>query len=144
MEYCWTEPLTRIRPPHLWLVAITRALNFTKANIVAQGRAYMTPLQYVDNTPWTYVTPDGFPDEDYAWMNPDAIRVRTGLADDVMRHSGVAPARQSAPVLAQGLFPGTLSAASTTAIANAAQAATTATEFTPWTMLFMTPEFMRR
>ena len=105
MPSAWTTEMKRIRPPHLWLVSITRAMNYTKANVEANGRAYVGALAYVDNSPWTYVTPDGFPDEDYAWMNPDAMRVRTGLADAVMRKSGDRRPRPNAVTLAQDLFP---------------------------------------
>ncbi|MEJ1161582.1 DUF1800 domain-containing protein [Prosthecomicrobium sp. N25] len=135
MPEAWSAPLSRIRTPYLSMVAQLRASG--KAVDTTNENAVNWALSTLNHAPWQCLTPDGYPDESFAWINPDAVRVREDAAYMVagMVQSGYAgPAPKD---LAAQLYPGSLSAASLQAV-------------TLWpdtrrglATLFMTPEFLR-
>jgi uncharacterized protein (DUF1800 family) len=133
----WSTPMTRLRTPYLWLIGAFRALETLRiSDDDLNDLLYI--LSTLNHAPWGYLTPDGFPDEDYYWMSPDAIRVR----EDAMHHLGwMYRDRYKGPAIRQvaaRLFPGAFSEASNNAVwiwPDVQRAIT---------VLFMTPEFLRR
>lgn len=136
LPVAWTTPLSRLRTPHLAMIAQMRAVGgfaVTSSNEWNVGSA----LSLLNHAPWQCLTPDGYPDESFNWINPDAVRTRedtaymfAGLVQPT--YSGMAPA-----VLARDLYPGTLSINSLHAVAlwpDVRRGLAT---------LFMTPEFLR-
>lgn len=100
MGEAWTKP-PRLRPPHLWVVSVSRALDFTVDDFMTRGfrvnpllrqdDPFTDPLvsrwrilmRLMNNEPWKWITPDGYPDGDSDWNYPDAIRNRILLANQV-------------------------------------------------------------
>ena len=103
----WKEPMKRLRPPHLWLVSQARAMGCDDNDFVALvPRATFNPRRMVSKTnqkwdyalegywsnrlgwlnhaPWSRGTPDGFPDQDSEWLDPDAMRIRLMLPCTLM------------------------------------------------------------
>ena len=88
MEEAWAAP-QRLRPPHLWVMAQARALGFgpedfgtTQASI---ENHWQTRLSALDNGVWSWLTPDGVPDGDADWLDPDAMRMRLLAANQLLR-----------------------------------------------------------
>jgi uncharacterized protein (DUF1800 family) len=89
MEEVWAAPL-RIRPPHLWAVAMARGLGFAAADFTDASPNYVhnhwqSRLEALDNNVWAWPTPDGYPDRDSHWIHPDAIRMRPNVAIQILR-----------------------------------------------------------
>lgn len=88
MQEAWDTPLERIRPPALWMVSMTRALGMSAEEFVDlesvdkwQWERRLLPLR---NATWSCITPDGFPEKESAWVDPNAMRVRTSLAAQIL------------------------------------------------------------
>jgi uncharacterized protein (DUF1800 family) len=91
LEEAWTTPLDRIRQPYPWFISMMRALgipHLALTNVVA--RTDVTFQDFIDGNggfllalgqkPWTWRTPDGFPDRNDYWMNGNALRLRASVA----------------------------------------------------------------
>lgn len=138
----WTEPFNRLSQPYLWMVSITRGLGMNAAQMIANRWRYDVFASFMGQLPWWRVTPDGWPDDNYVWMTPDAVRLRSDIAYRVVvtcfnaiKWPGARP-----PNLAKDLLGGILS--------NSAAA-----EISAWaarddrvalSLLFATPEYLRR
>ena len=156
-ERLWVAPY-RIRPPHLWVVAQARALGFDMSDFYnendfrernamtrAEGpsgtrmqRHWLTRLSPLGNAPWGRPTPDGYPDRSQDWINPNAMRLRIGLARQILVD---AEARgrtlPDAASLRQGLLPGSTARTDLSRAAGDRNKAALAD-------LFLTSEFMIR
>jgi uncharacterized protein (DUF1800 family) len=94
MEEVWAAPL-RLRPPHLWAVAMARGLGFTNVDFpdtMTSGihrieSHWQMRLRQLNNAAWGRVTPDGYPDIDAAWLHPDAMRMRPVIAIQMLHDS---------------------------------------------------------
>lgn len=114
MKEAWVAPMNRIRPPHLWLVSQIRALGFDFEKTKRMTPKFGAYLSKLNNEPWTWLTPDGFPDEDYAWRSADAIRIRKDVAFQLLKDAEadgswevpdhLALARSLSPSLLSGIF----------------------------------------
>lgn len=132
----WSLPLKKLRTPYEIAIAQFRATGtpFAKDD---EMWAFTEPLRALDNLPWEYGPPDGYPDETAAWLNPDAMRVRLDTAllfVDIFGDEGWPAAGD----VAKRLFDSALSQPSRVALRKPAdnRAATT--------LLLMLPEFQRR
>lgn len=90
----WAEPMVRISQPLPWQMAITRGSGLTKETMLKRatvadqkaGRDYPTAgsLSYMTcydgQTVWGCLTPDGYPDDNYFWMNANSVRMRKDTA----------------------------------------------------------------
>ncbi len=108
MEAAWTAP-PRLRPPHLWLVSQARALGLSADDFKPDQieSHWQTRLQTLNNGVWYWLTPDGFPDRDSNWLNPDAIRMRVLVTNQLLRDAEIrGRALPLADTLRQQLLPG--------------------------------------
>jgi len=132
----WTEPFSRLRQPYLWLVSMTRGLDMNAADVTANRWRYDVFCGFMGQQLWCRITPDGYPDDNYFWMTPDAVRLRSDLAMSTskVRWPGLRP-----PDLARDLLGTNL-------------ASDTEKEIAAWdrddriglTFIFLTPDYMRR
>jgi uncharacterized protein (DUF1800 family) len=110
MEAVWTAPL-RLRPPHLWVVAQARAMGFGPEDFgtlpTQVENFWQNRLRALNNAAWNWLTPDGYPDNDAEWLDPDAMRMRVLVANQLL---GDAESRgrklPAADVLRQQVLPG--------------------------------------
>lgn len=108
----WTAPMRRLVQPQPWQLSVIRGMGVTKETILAKQKgnegieyhpapftlAWATGFtgQYL----WGSLTPDGYTDENYFWMNADSIRMRKDLACQAVATSmkyGALPATATPP-----------------------------------------------
>lgn len=112
----WTQPMNRIRQPYHWLVSANRALGNTAADARRDAGNYSVFLSHLDQELWGRVTPDGYPDDNYYWLNGNALRLRKNIAGRLVACSLTgSPLRHEPTALAGDLFgtelsPGTAAA----------------------------------
>lgn len=131
----WSEPLRKIRTPYELAIAQFRALGTSYGEKTMW--AFTEPLRAMDNLPWERPAPDGYPDETYAWLDPDGVTIRLDtamLAVDVFGEKLAEPPL----TLARSLYGAALSKDSESALTWLTE------KRTGLTVLFMTPEFQRR
>ncbi|MET0313045.1 MAG: DUF1800 domain-containing protein [Hansschlegelia sp.] len=131
----WSAPLTKIRTPYELAIAQFRAMGTTYAD--DNVWAFSEPLRLMNNLPWERGAPDGYPDETYAWLDPDGMRIRLDTAMLAVDVFGGAVNQQPLK-LARSLYGASLSD-------EVEQALTWVTDKRAGlTLLFMTPDFQRR
>lgn len=131
----WSREHTKVRTPYELAIAQFRALG---TRYTAENQwAFTEPLRAMDHLPWERPAPDGFPDENYAWLDPDGMTIRL---DTAMLSTEVFAARSTAAPLALGrsLYGKSLSDDTTSALTWLSE------KRTGYTVLFMSPEFQRR
>jgi hypothetical protein len=124
-----------------------RAMQVQKATIVRMLNGIRSHLYNVNNLPWNWKAPDGFPERDGAWSDPSSIRLRPGFVGAFVFHlarkvewTGTAPAQ-----LATDLFPKiNPEALSIIASFDSNDAFKAYHRFEGLALLFVTPEFMLR
>lgn len=127
----WATPLAKFKTPWDWLVSSLRAL----------GRENVPPLQAIGalrelgQPVWRPGSPAGWEDDAARWAAPDALLRRVEVAS---RITAPLAATINARSLAPRILPGTLSAATATAIARAESPAE------GLALLLVAPEFLRR
>lgn len=132
----WSLPLKKLRTPYELALAQYRATGTDVPNN-DDIWTFTEPMRALDNLPWEYGPPDGYPDETAAWLNPDAMRVRLDtslLFVDMFREDGWPVASD----LARDLFDSALSQPSKVALRKPAD------NRAAMTLLLMLPEFQRR
>lgn len=145
----WSWPLTKFRTPYETVAAQYRALNnrhwpFNPSSDKTEkdARSYKTTkdtLRFLNQVTWECVSPEGWPDETAAWLNPDALRVRTQTAWEMVNaYYDPAKMKLSGIGLARDLVGRTLSFASRQLIQAEADRKRAIA------LLFVTPEFQRR
>ncbi len=138
----WSAPFTKIRTPYeLWMAQL-RAFG-GPAIPMDQRWVIEEPLRALDHLPWERLTPDGYPDESYYWLAPDAMRIREDTSlffYDVFGSTYLGPAYTgpAAATLATSLFDADFSASSLAAVKSFSD------QRRAMATLFMTPEFQRR
>jgi len=137
----WEEPLRNVKPPFAFVASACRALAvrpepLQQAAIRKIVRNFTTPLEVMGQTWLSPGGPDGWPEEDFAWINPQGLAMR-------MRWSMVAPENLQ-PQLPdpRGFHTQVLGRFSTPEIGFAAQAAETRAEGIGLTLI--SPAFQRR
>lgn len=137
-EMAWTTPLSRIRPPEEWLVAVGRATGMDAAldGDPEAAAALLRALRRLGQAPWTAPSPAGWPEADAAWSGAEALLSRVELAERLAAKA----ARRLGPVeacAAEALGP-LMSAQTARALAEAADRPTA------YLLLLASPEMMRR
>ncbi len=126
----WAQPLAKFKTPWDWTVSVARALP--KTNMPDLRLVLM--LAELGQPVWRPGSPAGWPDDTARWAAPDALMRRVEVAGRLAGLAGGGDPRG----LAAKLLPGTLSAATSAAIARAESPA----EGTA--LLLVCPEFLRR
>jgi uncharacterized protein (DUF1800 family) len=128
----------RIRRPYEMMASWVRALLVNETISVDRDWAIDSPMGALQHAPYTWQTPDGFPDEDSWWLSPDAMRLRVegsrtlwwGISPQYKGTTNIAD-------LATSLFDSALSAETKTAITAQKKREEAIS------MLLMSPEFQR-
>lgn len=127
----WQPAPAKFRSPWDWAIAAMRALGMRESPAL-QVTGLMNQL---GQPIWRPGSPAGFDDVDATWAGPDAVMRRVEAAERLAtRVGGAIDARALAPKI----FPGSLSAATQAAIANADSPGQALA------LLLVAPEFMRR
>lgn len=128
-------PLTKIRTPYELSIAQLRALGAGYPKDATW--LFYEPLRAMDNLPWERPAPDGYPDESWAWLDPDGMTIRLDtamLAVDAYAEDFT----KSAFELGKSLYGASLSDTTSDALMW------TTDKRAGLTLLFMSPEFQRR
>jgi uncharacterized protein (DUF1800 family) len=75
----WQAPITKLRTPYEYLIAIGRLL----ARIPEDPNRYFAGLQALGQPLWTPSGPNGFPDSNGAWAVPEGMKLRLDLAAQI-------------------------------------------------------------
>lgn len=153
----WTEPMKRIVQPLSWQMAVLRGMGVTEGTVKARsslekqqtGADYPTVtglnwmISYSGHCMWASLTPDGFPDENYFWMNGNAVRARKDFAAVTINY-GLTDGKSPRPpdVIAADLLSGFQSPANAAAIADLVKKKAAAKHVLA--MLFTSPEYILR
>lgn len=142
LDSAWIKPGTGIRRPYEWMVSIVRGVGFSGANATALEPAFDIINTNMSNQIWKHMTPDGYPDDNYVWETPDAVRVRKDAAGHLLATGAVWKdpkwKSQKPSELAKTLVPH-LSMAAASAIQKLDRDPMQALN-----LLFVTPEYLRR
>jgi uncharacterized protein (DUF1800 family) len=161
MPESWTAPRNRIQLPYVWLVSQARALDFRREHFL---RVLATTPNNIDirlvdhfdlwldslfHNPWGWLTPDGFPDEGSFWMNGDAIRLRSGVANLVLSRGESLGTLATTDALGSTAFSRLLSAKTVKTMEDlkGLEYAFKRDELkgrAAWNLAFMSPEFLYR
>jgi uncharacterized protein (DUF1800 family) len=131
----WSTPLTKLRTPYEHVIAQYRALGVRYPNS-AIGQLF-GPLAALSNRLFEPDSPEGYSDETFTWLNPDAMRVRIDNARYLSK-TLVPNSALNVPALATSLFSSALSQA-TRNLLNSISDSNDAL-----IVLFSSPEFQRR
>lgn len=133
----WTLPFTKFRTPQELFLAQARALNWQWPTDEAWRMQEV--LRALGHMPWSWSTPDGYPDETAHWLSPNGVRIRADAMQMMtwaILYHGV-PNRT--PVqLANAILGPDLSAVSRARIRDSR------TPVEAFSTLFLCPEFQRR
>lgn len=121
----------KFRTPWEWSVAAMRATGVS----TLPGRAAATAFQQLGQAIWKPGSPAGFDDTAPSWAGPDALYRRVEVAQRIAQRTA---ATVDARKLAEQLFPGALSSATSTALARAESGEQALA------LLLASPEMMRR
>lgn len=127
----WIARPLKFKTPWEWSVSSLRALGLTTMD----SKAAAGMLRQLGQPTWQPGSPAGWDDIAASWAGPDALVRRVEVAQRLADKAG---SSLDARALAERLFPGSLSAATRTAIARAESPA----EGTA--LLLVSPEFVRR
>lgn len=131
----WSAGYRKIRTPYELAIAQFRA--FGRRYKDDRRWVFTEPLRAMYHLPWERPTPDGFPDETLAWLDPDGMTIRLDTAQLAAWEFGAA-SKLSPLALGRSLYGAALSDDTNSAL-------TWITDKTPgYTVLFMSPEFQRR
>lgn len=127
----WTGSLTKFKSPWDWSISSLRALG-SRTLKPTQATNVMVQL---GQPVWRPGSPAGYGDLSSTWAAPDALMRRVEIAQRLVREVG---GSIDARTLAPHILPGTLSMATTQAIARADSGSTALA------LLLVSPEFLRR
>jgi uncharacterized protein (DUF1800 family) len=83
-DQAWKMPLTKMRTPYDYLVAIGRLL----ARIPEDPGATLGSLNVLGQPLWTPAGPNGFPDANAAWAAPEGMKLRLDVAAQISSRIG--------------------------------------------------------
>ena len=72
----WSAPITKLRSPYEYLVAIGRLL----ARVPEDASLYLNWLNVLGQPLWAPTGPNGFADTNAAWAAPEGIKLRLDIA----------------------------------------------------------------
>jgi uncharacterized protein (DUF1800 family) len=78
-DEAWQAPLTKLRSPYEFLVAIGRLL----AQIPEDPTRYLGGLNVLGQPLWSPAGPNGFPDSNAAWAAPEGMKLRLDIAAQI-------------------------------------------------------------
>ncbi|MDB5564482.1 MAG: uncharacterized protein JWP84_1048, partial [Tardiphaga sp.] len=78
-DEAWQAPLSKVRSPYEYLIAIGRVL----ARIPDDPGRYIVSLGVLGQPLWTPPGPNGFPDSNAAWAVPEGMKLRLDIAAQV-------------------------------------------------------------
>ncbi|MBR0656062.1 DUF1800 domain-containing protein [Plastoroseomonas arctica] len=127
----WDRPLTKLRCPQDYIVAVLRAVGFP----APEGLGVVATMARLGQPLWQVPAPDGWPDTAPAWTGPEAMLRRVEWAHAVAGRSagGADPAALAEQVMGPLANPTTLREMSRAGSRRDAL-----------TLLFTSPEFQRR
>jgi uncharacterized protein (DUF1800 family) len=135
LPQAWSTPFVKLRTPYEYSIAQYRALGRRYKN--TDPWLLSEPLYALNQMLWEARSPEGYSDETPTWLNPDAMRLRTNIAQVVSWE--LAPhSRRNVPVLADSLFGSELSPATRSRLVSADGSNEALV------ILFSSPEFQRR
>lgn len=153
----WTEPMVRIVQPLPWQMSILRGMGVKKDTVLTRAAAAdqkkgsdypsVTGLNwaasFLSHTMWGSPTPDGFPDENFYWMNANAVRARKDFAYHTVGYGLV---NKRPPTRPKTLAADLLSGFRSDATATAMEALPKSPDFdrAALAMLFASPEYILR
>jgi uncharacterized protein (DUF1800 family) len=83
-DEAWHAPLTKLRSPYEFLVAIGRLL----ARIPDDPTLYLGGLNQLGQPLWSPAGPNGFPDTNAAWAAPEGMKLRLDISAQVASRVG--------------------------------------------------------
>lgn len=153
----WNRPMERIVQPLPWQMSVVRGMGVTTETMLARatldkqktgsdypnsfGLAWMSGYQ--GQTMWGSLTPDGYTDENYFWMNANAVRTRKEVAAQAVVY-GLVNGRSPRPpdVVEADLLAGFRSPPLSSAIADMVKKKWN--DRNPLALLFSSPEYILR
>jgi uncharacterized protein (DUF1800 family) len=143
MPESWTLPLNRLRLPQVWMLSIVRGAGTSKeaAMTTRNQWGHDVFLSSLNHIIWGRLTPDGYQEEDFRWLNPNAMRFRRDVAAHLMSYYPDTSS-DSGLAIADALMPGMLSSATRKAIESWPAGPTQ--KGAALHTLFMSPEYLRR
>ena len=78
----WEAPLTKLRSPFEFVLAMRRA---TLRQPLTVARPILGPLSALGQLLWQPPGPNGFPDTAAAWASPEGVKLRLDVADNISR-----------------------------------------------------------
>ena len=78
-DEAWKAPLTKMRSPYEFLVAIGRLL----AQIPSDPGRYLGGLNVLGQPLWSPAGPNGFPDTNAAWAAPEGMKLRLDISAQI-------------------------------------------------------------
>lgn len=122
---------TKFKPPEDFFISALRALSASPP----EGQRLVSAYAGVGQIPFTAPSPEGWPDDEVSWADPDAIKKRLEFTNALARRAsrGMAPIARAEAVLGERL-----NADTGLAISRADS------EVQGLTLLLMSPDFLRR
>jgi uncharacterized protein (DUF1800 family) len=79
-DEAWQTPVTKLRSPHEFLVAIGRLLG---RQVPEDPSRYLGGLNLLGQPLWSPAGPNGFPDSNAAWAAPEGMKLRLDISAQV-------------------------------------------------------------
>ena len=83
-DEAWQAPMTKLRSPYEFLVAIGRLL----ARVPEDPGRYLGGLNLLGQPLWSPAGPNGFPDSNAAWAAPEGMKLRLDISAQVASRIG--------------------------------------------------------
>lgn len=122
---------TKFKQPEEFMISAFRALELPAPRARRLGRVFTA----IGQVPFTAPSPEGWPDDEASWADPDAIKKRLEFSNTLSRNAGrgMAPVRRAERVLGDRLDADT-----------ALSISRAESEVQGLTLLLMSPDFLRR
>jgi uncharacterized protein (DUF1800 family) len=85
-DEAWQLPMTKMRSPYEFLVAIGRLLG--RGRVLEDPSRYLGGLNLLGQPLWSPAGPDGFPDSNAAWAAPEGMKLRLDISAQVASRIG--------------------------------------------------------
>jgi uncharacterized protein (DUF1800 family) len=87
-DQAWQTPMTKLRSPYEFLVAIGRLLG--RGRVPEDPSRYLGGLNLLGQPLWSPAGPNGFPDSNAAWAAPEGMKLRLDISAQVASRIGEA------------------------------------------------------
>jgi uncharacterized protein (DUF1800 family) len=85
-DEAWQMPMTKMRSPYEFLVAIGRLLG--RRRVLEDPTRYLGGLNLLGQPLWSPAGPNGFPDSNAAWAAPEGMKLRLDISAQVASRIG--------------------------------------------------------